>query len=254
MIRYKTTEEIRTIRRAAKIVHDALLKVEEHVRPGVSLKELDTIAEDYILSQDAMPGFKGLYDFPATLCLSPNDMVVHGIPDDTVLKEGDIIGVDCGAIVDGYYGDHAKTFAVGTISEETQKLLDVTRESLYRGIGQCIPGNHLNDIGHAIQSFCESHGYSVVRELVGHGIGQKLHEDPQVPNYGIAGTGVELKEGMCLAIEPMINAGVKEIFTGKDGWAIKTRDGKNSAHFEHTIAITANGPVVLSTAEETVFD
>ncbi|NQV30473.1 MAG: type I methionyl aminopeptidase, partial [Candidatus Marinimicrobia bacterium] len=161
MIRYKSKDEIRTIRRAAKIVHDALLRVEEHVRPGVTLKELDTIAEDYILSQGAIPGFKGLYDFPATLCLSPNDMVVHGIPDDTVLKEGDIIGVDCGAIVDGYYGDHAKTFAVGAISEETQNLLDVTRESLSRGIGQCIPGNHLNDIGHAIQSFCESHGYGV---------------------------------------------------------------------------------------------
>jgi len=242
------------MRRAAKIVHDALLKVEETVRPGVTLQELDAVAEDYILSQGAIPGFKGLYDFPATLCLSPNDMVVHGIPDFTVLNQGDIIGVDCGAIVDGYYGDHAKTFAVGKISEADQKLLDVTKESLRRGIEQCVPGNRLNDIGHAIQSFCESHGYSVVRELVGHGIGQQLHEDPQVPNYGKAGTGVELKEGMCLAIEPMINAGVKEIYTGEDGWAILTRDGKRSAHFEHTIAITANGPVVLSTADETVFD
>jgi len=254
MIRYKSQDEIRIIRRAARIVHDALLKVEEAVQPGVTLQELDAIAEDYIVSQGAIPGFKGLYDFPATLCLSPNDMVVHGIPDLTVLNEGDIIGVDCGAIVDGYYGDHAKTFAVGRISEEDQKLLDVTRESLHRGIEQCVPGNRLNDIGHAIQSFCESHGYGVVRELVGHGIGQQLHEDPQVPNYGTKGTGVELKEGMCLAIEPMINAGVKDIYTGKDGWAILTRDGKKSAHFEHTIAITANGPVVLSTAEQTVFD
>jgi methionyl aminopeptidase len=206
------------------------------------------------LSQGAKPGFKGLYDFPATLCLSPNDMVVHGIPDNTVLNEGDILGVDCGAIVDGYYGDHALTFPVGRISQEHQKLLDVTQESLFRGIEQAVPGNHLNDIGHAIQSFCESHGYSVVRELVGHGIGRQLHEDPQVPNYGTAGTGVLLKEGMCLAIEPMINAGVKEIYTGKDGWAILTRDGKYSAHFEHTIAITADGPVVLSTIEETIFD
>jgi methionyl aminopeptidase len=254
MIRYKSQDEIRIIRRAARIVHDALLKVEEAVQPGVTLQELDAIAEDYIVSQGAIPGFKGLYDFPATLCLSPNDMVVHGIPDLTVLNEGDIIGVDCGAIVDGYYGDHAKTFAVGRISEEDQKLLDVTRESLHRGIEQCVPGNRLNDIGHAIQSFCESHGYGVVRELVGHGIGQQLHEDPQVPNYGTKGTGVELKKGMCLAIEPMINAGVKDIYTGKDGWAILTRDGKKSAHFEHTIAITANGPVVLSTAEQTVFD
>jgi len=254
MIRYKTRNEIRTIRRAAKIVHEALLKVGENVQPGVTLKELDTIAEDYILSQGAIPGFKGLYDFPATLCISPNDMVVHGIPDNTVLNEGDIIGVDCGAIVDGYYGDHALTFPVGKIAEEHQKLLKITEESLFRGIEQCVPGNHLNDIGHAIQSFCESHGYSVVRELVGHGIGQQLHEDPQVPNYGIAGTGVVLKEGLCIAIEPMINAGAKEIFTGKDGWAVMTRDGKYSAHFEHTIAITANGPVVLSTTEKTIFD
>jgi len=254
MIRYKSKDEIQKIRRAARIVHDTLLRVEENVQPGITLEELDRIAEDYILSQGATPGFKGLYDFPATLCTSPNDMVVHGIPDQTVLNEGDIIGVDCGAIVDGYYGDHAKTFAVGQISEEIQKLLDVTKESLHRGIAQCVPGNHLNDIGHAIQSFCESHGYSVVRELVGHGIGKELHEDPQVPNYGIAGTGVELKEGMCLAIEPMINAGKKEIFTGKDGWAVMTRDGQFSAHFEHTIAITADGAVVLSTADETVFD
>jgi methionyl aminopeptidase len=205
MIRYKSQDEIRIIRRAARIVHDALLKVEEAVQPGVTLQELDAIAEDYIVSQGGIPGFKGLYDFPATLCLSPNDMVVHGIPDLTVLNEGDIIGVDCGAIVDGYYGDHAKTFAVGRISEEDQKLLDVTRESLHRGIEQCVPGNRLNDIGHAIQSFCESHGYGVVRELVGHGIGQQLHEDPQVPNYGTKGTGVELKKGMCLAIEPMMS-------------------------------------------------
>ncbi len=254
MIRLKTEAEIRKIRRAARIVQETLDIVADNVKSGTKLSELDELAEDYIRSQGAIPGFKGLYDFPATLCLSPNDMVVHGIPDTTVLEEGDILGVDCGAIIEGYYGDHARTFAVGEVDEEKQQLMKVTEEALYRGIGQCAPGNKLHDIGYAIQSYCESFGYGVVRELVGHGIGRELHEEPQVPNYGTKGTGVELRAGMCLAIEPMINAGVKEIYTGKDGWAVHTRDAKPSAHFEHTITITDDGPVILSQPGETVFD
>lgn len=254
MIRLKTEAEIRKMRRAARIVQETLDLVGENVKPGARLKDLDELAEDYIRSQGAIPGFKGLYDFPGTLCLSPNDMVVHGIPDQTVLEEGDILGVDCGAIIEGYYGDHARTFPVGEIDDETKQLLKVTEESLYRGIDQCVPGNRLHDIGHAVQSHCESFGYSVVRELVGHGIGRELHEEPQVPNYGAAGTGVELKAGMCLAIEPMINAGVKEIYTGNDGWGVFTQDGRASAHFEHTITITRDGPVILSSPGETVFD
>jgi len=254
MIRLKTEDEVRKVRRAARIVAETLILVGEHTRPGVKLSELDKMAEDYIRSQDAIPGFKGLYGFPGTLCLSPNDMVVHGIPDDTELQPGDILGVDCGAIIEGYYGDHARTFAVGEIDGEKQQLLKVTEEALHRGIDQCIPGNHLYDIGWAVQTHCESRGYGVVRELVGHGIGRELHEDPQIPNYGTRGTGVELKAGMCLAIEPMINAGGKEVFTGKDGWAVYTQDAKPSAHFEHTITITADGPVILSQPGETVFD
>ena len=254
MIRLKTEDEIRKIRKAAKIVYETLTYVGDHVEPGVSLGELDQLAEDFIVSKGAIPGFKGLYGFPATLCLSPNDMVVHGIPNGMVLKEGDIISVDCGAIVDGYYGDAAYTFPVGKIEADVAKLLDVTQEALVKGIGQCQPGNHLYDIGHTIQSYCESFGYGVVRELVGHGIGTKLHEDPQVPNYGTQGTGPILKPGLCLAIEPMINAGVKEVYTAEDGWAVHTKDGRPSAHFEHTLVITENGPVILSQGGETIFD
>lgn len=254
MIRLKTEDEIRKIRKAAKIVYETLTMVGEHVRPGVKLGDLDAMAEKFILSKGAIPGFKGLYGFPGTLCLSPNDMVVHGIPNGRELQEGDILSVDCGAIVDGYYGDAARTFAVGEIDEEIRKLMDVTQTSLEKGIAQCQPGNHLYDIGHAIQEYCESFGYGVVRELVGHGIGTKLHEDPQVPNYGVKGTGPILKTGLCLAIEPMINAGVKDVYTAEDGWAVHTKDGKPSAHFENTVAITENGPVVLSQGGETIFD
>jgi methionyl aminopeptidase len=254
MIRLKTEDEIRKIRRAALIVSETLELVGQNVKPGARLRDLDRMAEEYIRSQGAIPGFKGLYGFPATLCLSPNDMVVHGIPDDTELQDGDILGVDCGAIVDGFYGDHARTFMAGDVDAETQQLLEVTKESLHRGIEQCYPGNHLFDIGHAIQSHCESFGYGVVRELVGHGIGRELHEEPQVPNYGTRGTGLVLKPGMCLAIEPMINAGGHEVFTGKDGWAVYTKDSKPSAHFEHTIAITVDGPVILSEPGVNVFD
>jgi len=184
--------------------------------------------------------------FPATLCVSIDDAVVHGIPGDDVLKDGQIVGVDCGAELDGYYGDHARTFSIGTVDAGKQKLMDVTRESLMKGIEQALPGNYVGDIGNAVQTCAESNGFSVVRELVGHGIGRALHEEPQIPNYGKAKHGYKLRSGMCIAIEPMINAGAKEVFTAKDGWTILTKDGQASAHFEHTIAITNNGPKILS--------
>jgi methionyl aminopeptidase len=184
--------------------------------------------------------------FPATLCVSIDDAVVHGIPGKDILKDGQIVGIDCGAELDGYYGDHARSFAVGTIDVAKQKLLDVTRESLANGIEQAVPGNYVGDIGNAVQCHAENNGFSVVRELVGHGIGTELHEEPQIPNYGNAKQGYQLRSGMCIAIEPMINAGSKEVYTGKDGWTILTKDGKPSAHFEHTVAITDSGPKILS--------
>jgi methionyl aminopeptidase len=184
--------------------------------------------------------------FPATLCVSIDDAVVHGIPGKDILKDGQIVGIDCGAELDGYYGDHARSFAVGTIDIDKQKLLDVTRESLAKGIEQAVPGNYVGDIGNAVQCHAENNGFSVVRELVGHGIGTELHEEPQIPNYGNAKQGYQLRSGMCIAIEPMINAGGKEVYTGKDGWTILTKDGKPSAHFEHTVAITDSGPKILS--------
>jgi methionyl aminopeptidase len=204
------------------------------------------MAEDFILSQGARPAFKGYMGFPATLCVSIEDAVVHGIPGKEILTDGQIVGIDCGAELDGYYGDHAKSFAVGSINPDKQKLLTVTRESLMKGIEQAKPGNYVGDIGSAVQVHAERHGFSVVRELVGHGIGTELHEEPQIPNYGRAKQGYKLRAGMCIAIEPMINAGVKEVYTAQDGWTILTKDGKVSAHFEHTIAITENGPKILS--------
>ncbi|MBT4155530.1 MAG: type I methionyl aminopeptidase, partial [Candidatus Marinimicrobia bacterium] len=194
----------------------------------------------------ARPAFKGYMGFPATLCVSIEDAVVHGIPGKEILTDGQIVGIDCGAELDGYYGDHAKSFAVGSINPDKQKLLTVTRESLMKGIEQAKPGNYVGDIGSAVQVHAERHGFSVVRELVGHGIGTELHEEPQIPNYGRAKQGYKLRAGMCIAIEPMINAGVKEVYTAQDGWTILTKDGKASAHFEHTIAITENGPKILS--------
>ena len=184
--------------------------------------------------------------FPSTLCVSVDHAVVHGIPSPTHLEEGQIVGIDCGAEYDGYYGDHAKSFPVNKVSDEKRKLLDVTKESLYLGINQAKPGNFVGDIGNAIQTYAEKHGFSIVRELVGHGIGTELHEEPQIPNYGHANDGIKLKAGMCIAIEPMINIGQKEIYTANDGWTIFTKDGKPSAHFEHTIAITSDGPIILS--------
>jgi len=246
MVYTRSPREVEKISRSCQIVADTLIMLEPHIIIGARVSDLDHMAEDFIRSQGARPAFKGYMGFPATLCVSIDDAVVHGIPGDDVLKDGQIVGVDCGAELDGYYGDHARTFSIGTVDAGKQKLMDVTRESLMKGIEQALPGNYVGDIGNAVQTCAESNGFSVVRELVGHGIGRALHEEPQIPNYGKAKHGYKLRSGMCIAIEPMINAGAKEVFTAKDGWTILTKDGQASAHFEHTIAITNNGPKILS--------
>jgi len=246
MVHTRSQREIDKIARSCQIVADTLIMLESHVVSGACVSDLDQMAEDFIRSQGARPAFKGYMGFPATLCVSIDDAVVHGIPGDNILQEGQIVGIDCGAELDGYYGDHAKTFAIGTIDAGKQKLMDVTKESLMKGIEQAVPGNYVGDIGNAVQRHAEVHGFSVVRELVGHGIGTELHEEPQIPNYGKAKQGYKLRAGMCIAIEPMINAGVKEVYTAQDGWTILTKDGAASAHFEHTIAITEKGPKILS--------
>jgi|TARA_B110000444_G_scaffold68577_1_gene64455 methionyl aminopeptidase len=235
------------ISKSCQIVANTLEMISEFVVPGALLSDLDKKAENFIVSAGARPAFKGYMGFPSTLCISIEDAVVHGIPHDIELEEGQIVGIDCGAELNGYYGDHAKTFAVGNISSEKEKLMMITEESLNKGIEMAIPGNCVGDIGHAVQTHAESNGYSVVRELVGHGIGQNLHEEPQVPNYGRPKEGYKLHAGMCIAIEPMINLGKKEVYTSEDGWTILTVDGKASAHFEHTIAIMEDGPRILST-------
>ena len=244
---YKRSEnEIKMISRSCQIVADTIDMLSEFVVPGALISDLDKKAENFITSQGARPAFKGYMGFPSTLCISIEDAVVHGIPGDIELKEGQIVGIDCGAELNGYYGDHAKTFSVGEISDEKKKLMEITEESLYKGIEKAVPGNFVGDIGHAVQTHAESNGFSVVRELVGHGIGENLHEEPQVPNYGIPSQGYKLHTGMCIAIEPMINIGGREIYTANDGWTILTADGKASAHFEHTIAILDDGPKILS--------
>lgn len=244
---YKRSEnEIKMISKSCQIVADTIDMLSEFVVPGALISDLDKKAENFITSQGARPAFKGYMGFPSTLCISIEDAVVHGIPGDIELKEGQIVGIDCGAELNGYYGDHAKTFSVGKISSEKKKLMEITEESLYKGIEKAVPGNFVGDIGHAVQTHAESNGFSVVRELVGHGIGENLHEEPQVPNYGAPSQGYKLHAGMCIAIEPMINLGGREIYTAKDGWTILTADGKASAHFEHTIAILDDGPKILS--------
>lgn len=246
MVHTRSITEIDKIARSCQIVADTLIMLEPYVIDGASVSNLDQMAEEFIRAKGARPAFKGYMGFPATLCISIEDAVVHGIPGKDVLKDGQIVGIDCGAELDGYYGDHAKSFAVGSIDESKRKLIDVTRESLAKGIEQAIPGNYVGDIGNAVQTYAEAHGFSVVRELVGHGIGTQLHEEPQIPNYGKASQGYQLRSGMCIAIEPMINAGSKEVYTAKDGWTILTSDGQPSAHFEHTIAIMDSGPKILS--------
>lgn len=247
MIIQKTKEEIELMRESALVVSRTLGILASEVKPGVTTLYLDKLAEDYIRSQDAIPGFLGLYDFPNTLCMSPNDQVVHGIPNDKPLIEGDIISIDCGAIKNGFYGDHAYTFEVGEVAPEVKKLLDVTKQSLYEGIKQLKIGNRVGDVGYAIQKYTEDHGYGVVRELVGHGLGKVMHEAPEMPNYGKRGRGKKFIEGMVVAIEPMINLGTKSIKQHSDGWTITTRDNKPSAHFEHDIAIVDGKPELLST-------
>ena len=250
MVYTRSEREINMISKSCQIVADTIEMLSEYVIAGTSLIDLDKKAEEYIVSCGARPAFKGYMGFPSTLCISIDDAVVHGLPHDGYLREGQIVGIDCGAELNGYYGDHAKTFAVGEISDEKNNLMQITKESLYKGIEQAKPGNYVGDIGHAVQSHAESNGYSVVRELVGHGIGEKLHEEPQVPNYGNPNQGYKLHAGMCIAIEPMINLGSKEVYTAKDGWTVFTMDGQVSAHFEHTIAIKEDGPHILSQVRE----
>lgn len=247
MIIYKTIEEIAIMREAAQVVSRTLGKVAERIGPGVTPKELDEYAEQYILSQNAVPGFKGLYGCPSTLLISVNEQVVHGLPTERPLEEGDIVSVDCGAIYNEYYGDHAYTFAIGDISPKKQQLLKVTEECLYLGIEAARVGNRLDDIGFAIQTHAEKHGYGVVRDLVGHGLGKTLHEDPQVPNYGRRGRGKKIQNGLTIAIEPMINMGTDKVEQLDDNWTIVTGDGLPSAHFEHDVAVIEGKPVILST-------
>lgn len=247
MIVLKTARELALMREACRISAGALRVAGEAVKPGVSTWEIDKIAYNYIKSQGAEPNFLHLYGFPATACISINDEVIHGIPSKKrILKEGDIVSIDLGAKINGYNGDNAATFACGKISKEAQDLMDATRESLYVGIQAAVCGNKIGDIGHAVQTYCEERGYGVVREYTGHGVGKELHEDPSVPNYGKAGRGVRLCQGMTIAIEPMINLGTAKIYVMPDGWTVRTKDAKVSAHFEHTVAITKDGPVILT--------
>ena len=246
MVYTRTESEIDKISKSCQIVADTLLMLEEHVKDGIRISKLDHLAEEFIRSCGARPAFKGYMGFPSTLCVSVDNAVVHGIPGDGILKNGQIVGIDCGAELDGYFGDHAKSFPVGEIDPIKKKLLDVTKESLEKAIDKARVGNFVGDIGYEVQKHAENNGFSVVRELVGHGIGSSLHEEPQIPNFGLQKHGYQLRSGMCIAIEPMINAGSKEVFTADDGWTIYTKDGQPSAHFEHTIAITDSGPKILS--------
>ncbi len=249
MIYLKTNNEIELIKESSLLVGKTLAEVAKLIKPGVKTIDLDKRAEEYIRDHGATPGFKGYNGFPYTLCISINENVVHGFPSDKELKDGDIVSVDCGTLKNGFYGDSAYTFAVGEVNGEVLKLMKCTKESLYIGIEMAFAGNRVGDIGSAIQKYVEGFGYSVVRDLVGHGLGKNLHEKPEVPNYGRRGTGPKLKEGMVLAIEPMINLGTKKVVQEKDGWTIRTADRKPSAHFEHDVAIRKGKAEILSTFE-----
>lgn len=246
MIICKTPREIDIMRQAGKIVALTHQELKKHIVPGITTKELDTIAESFIRKHDAIPSFKGYNGFRGSICASVNEELVHGIPGSRVLKDGDIISIDIGAKYQGYHGDSAWTYAVGVIDEETQRLLDVTEESLYRGLEEAKPSARLSNISHAIQTYVEANNFSIVREYVGHGVGQDLHEDPQIPHYGPPNKGPRLKPGMVLAVEPMVNAGSRYVRTLKDNWTVVTQDGKMCAHFEHTIAITESGYEILT--------
>ncbi|AQM60813.1 type I methionyl aminopeptidase [Clostridium baratii] len=246
MIFIKNDLELDLMRKAGKIVAETLLLLEHEIKPGISTKELDTIAEQFITEQGAKPSFKGLYGFPATLCISVNNEVVHGIPGGYILKDGDIVSIDCGACLDGFHGDAARTFPVGNVSEDASKLIKVTEQSFFEGIKFAQIGNRLTDISHAIQDHIEANGFSVVKDFVGHGIGRDLHEDPEVPNFGRPGRGPVLTKGMVLAIEPMVNVGTFKVRTLRNDWTVVTSDGSLSAHYENTVAILPDGPEVLT--------
>ena len=252
MIIRKSPEEIERMARAGEVVAETLALLAERARPGVTTAELDALADETIRSHGGVPTFKGYRGYPASICTSPNDMVVHGIPGPYPLTEGDILSVDVGVTLDGFVADSAYTFAIGEISPETERLLDGCRAALAAGVEQCRPGNRLSDISHAIQVATEEHGFSVVRSLVGHGVGRSMHEEPQIPNYGAPGRGPVLAPGMTFAIEPMINAGGPDVVVHDDQWSISTADGSLSAHFEHTVAITEGGPRILTTARTVV--
>ncbi len=246
MIIRKSLSEVARIAAAGRIVADCLTLLSERVMAGVTTRDLDRAAEEFIRSSGGVPTFMGYRGFPASICASPNDMVVHGIPGRLRVADGDLLSLDVGVTLEGYVADAALTVPVGNVGREARRLLEVTCESLEAGIAECRPGRRLGDISHAVQEVVEAAGFSVVRSLVGHGVGREMHEDPQIPNYGEAGRGLRLEEGMVFAIEPMVNAGGHDVFVADDGWAIHTSDGSLSAHFEHTVAITANGPVVLT--------
>ncbi|KAF0203778.1 MAG: methionyl [Bacteroidetes bacterium] len=250
MIYYKTDEEIELIRISSLLVGKTLAEVARHIKPGVTTLELDKIAETFIRDHKAVPGFKGYGGFPGTLCVSVNDVVVHGIPGKQILQDGDLVSVDCGVILNGFYGDSAYTFAVGNVSEEVLMLMKRTKESLYIGINAAQAGKRVGDIGFEIQTYVEGFGYSVVRDLVGHGLGRHLHEKPEIPNYGRRGVGSMLQNGLVICIEPMINLGRRQVNQDKDGWTIRTADGKPSAHYEHAIAVREGKTEILSSFDE----
>ncbi|NLI60201.1 MAG: type I methionyl aminopeptidase [Clostridiales bacterium] len=249
MIIIKSKRELEAMKEAGKIVAGALEEVRKAIAPGITTVQLDQIAEEFILGQGATPAFKGYQGYPASICASLNDQVVHGIPGSTVLKEGDILSVDIGAFFDGYCGDAARTYPVGKVSPKALRLIEATKESFYKGLEFAREGYRLSDISHAIQTYVEERGYSVVKALVGHGIGQQMHEEPQIPNFGPPGRGPRLRQGMTLAIEPMVNEGTDQVRILDDGWTVVTQDGSLSAHYEHTIAITDGQPLILTQGE-----
>lgn len=247
MIYYKSNAEVELIRQSCILVNDAIAYVAALIKPGISTMELNDKADEYILDHGAVPNFKHYHGFPYACCISVNDAVVHGFPTKDELKEGDVISIDCGALKKGYHGDSAYTFAIGKIKDDVKELMRVTKESLYKGIEKAVVGNRIGDIAFAVQDYTErEHGYGVVRELVGHGLGKELHEDPQVPNYGKRGKGTKLKDGLVIAIEPMINLGAKEVYTDKDGWTVRAADGKPAAHYEHTVCVRKHNADILS--------